>query len=623
MRQNGFSQLYTKIKDLLLYKTPTEPHRFVLGEGQDDTWEKSSPSPTALVKQQEQALTELHSFAQRLEAFMEEVKNILEAGNWEQTASDLKIKYEKFAKEFAQLSPIGLAYDNSQENPAKLTVKLNLSENEEVLSRIYNLPDNKDVVIRKFALPSQPETAAMAVFLEGLSDKKIINFIVLAPLMLLPRTGTAEHGQGVIETFINTYIPGNQVKLAATFEEIAIGINGGDTAVFIDGTEQALIIETKGWEHRSVGRPEIEPSVRGSQVAFVETMRVNTGLIRSLMRNSDLTTEILTVGRQSKTPCAVMYIKSIANPKLVAEVKRRLYGIVSDYVTDAGVLEQLIDDHPNIPMPVSLSTERPDRVAPHLSEGRIAIILEGSPFALVVPFSFISLFHSIDDYAFKPIPGTFMRILRIVGFLLATILPSLYLAISYFHQEALPTDLVLAIAAARERVPFPAIVEILMMELSFELIREAGTRIPGMLGSTIGIVGAIIIGQAAVAANIVSPIMVVIVAVTGLASFTITDYRLSFGIRLGRFGYLLLASTLGLVGVAAGIITSLILVCSMKSFGVPYLVPIAPKVTPGFDVVGRGSVYNQGMRPDELNPLNKKRQPNATRQWTKRPKNGR
>lgn len=623
MRQNGFSQLYAKIKDILLYKTPAEPHRFVLGEDQDDAWETSSPSPAALVKQQEQALAELRSFAQRLEAYMEETKNILEAGTWKQAASGLKIKYEQFVKEFAQLSPIGLAYDNSQEDPSKLTVKPNLSENEEVLSRIYNLPDNKDVIIRKFALPSQPETTAMAVFLEGLSDKNLINLIVLAPLMLLPGAGTAEQDKDVIETFINTYIPGNQVKVAATFEEVAIGVNSGDTAVFVDGTEQALIIETKGWEHRSVGRPEIEPSVRGSQVAFVETMRVNTGLIRSLMRNSDLTTEILTVGRQSKTPCAVMYIKSIANPELVAEVKRRLNDIVSDYVTDAGVLEQLIDDHPNIPMPVSLSTERPDRVAPHLSEGRIAIILEGSPFALVVPFSFISLFHSIDDYAFKPIPGTFMRMLRIVGFLLATILPSFYLAISYFHQEALPTDLILAIAAARERVPFPAIVEILMMELSFELIREAGTRIPGMLGSTIGIVGAIIIGQAAVAANIVSPIMVVIVAVTGLASFTITDYRLSFGIRLGRFGYLLLASTLGLVGVAAGIITSLILVCSMKSFGVPYLVPIAPKVTPGFDVVGRGPVYGQGMRPDELNPLNKKRQPNTSRQWTKRPKNGR
>lgn len=216
-----------------------------------------------------------------------------------------------------------------------------------------------------------------------------------------------------------------------------------------------------------------------------------------------------------------------------------------------------------------------------------------------------------------------MRILRIAGFLLATILPSLYLAISYFHQEALPTDLVLAIAAAHERVPFPAIVEILLMELSFELIREAGTRVPGLLGSTIGIVGAIIIGQAAVAANIVSPIMVVIVAVTGLASFTITDYRLSFGIRLGRFGYLVLAATLGLVGVAAGIITSLILVCSMKSFGVPYLVPVAPKVTPGFDIVGRGPVYSQGERPDELNTLNQKRQPAVTRQWMKRPRKGR
>lgn len=623
MSQNGFSKLYIKAKDILLYKTPKKSHRFVLGEGRDDTWEKSTVPPETLVKKQEQALSVLLSFSQQLETFIQETQHAIEAGEWERFGSDIKIKYDKFAKEFADLAPIVLAYDNAQDDPAHLTVKVSLSENEAVLSRLFNLPDNKDVVIRKISLPSKPETTAMAVFLEGLSDKKLINSFVLAPLMLIPREGMDQSGGGIIENFVKTYIPGNQVKVADTFEAITNGINTGDTVVFIDGSEQALIIETKGWEHRSVGKPEIEPSVRGSQMAFTETMRVNTGLVRSLMRNSDLTTEILTVGKQSKTPCAVMYVKSIANPELVAEVKRRIKGIVNDYVTDAGVLEQLVDDHPNIPMPVTLSTERPDRVAPHLSEGRIAIILEGNPFALVVPFSFISLFHSIDDYALKPIPGTFMRILRIAGFLLATILPSLYLAISYFHQEALPTDLVLAIAAARERVPFPALVEILLMELSFELIREAGTRIPGMLGSTIGIVGAIIVGQATVAANIVSPIMVVIVAVTGLASFTITDYRLSFGIRLGRFGYLLLAATMGLVGVAAGIITSLILVCSMKSFGVPYLVPVAPKVTPGFDIVGRGPVYSQGMRPDEINPLNKKRQPSVSRQWTKRPRNRR
>ncbi|SMD07832.1 spore germination protein [Sporomusa malonica] len=612
MGQNGFSKLYARIKNLLLYKPPTEPHRFVLGEGADDTWSKSTPSEaTAPLAAQERALTTLLSFSRQLEALIQKISQSLQAG--EQVSAELRMECDKLTREFAELSPITLAYDSAMDDPAELTVKISLFENEAVLSRLFNLPDNKDVVVRKFTLPSTPEIPAMAVFLEGLSDKKLINFMVLAPLMLLPKDRATTPGKDLVETLINTYIPGNQVKLATTYEEVASGINGGDTVVFVDGSAQAFIIETKGWEHRSVGKPEIEPSVRGSQMAFTETLRVNTGLIRSLMRNSDLTTEILTVGKQSKTPCAVMYLKSIANPDLVIEVKQRINGIVTDYVTDAGVLEQLIDDHPNIPMPMTLSTERPDRVAPHLSEGRVAILLEGSPFALVVPFSFISLFHSIDDYAFKPIPGTFMRVLRIAGLLLASILPSLYLAISYFHQEALPTDLLLAIAAARELVPFPAIVEVILMEISFELIREAGTRIPGMLGSTIGIVGAIIIGQAAVAANIVSPIMVVIVAVTGLASFTITDYRLSFGIRLARFGYLLLATMFGLVGVAAGIILSLILVCSMKSFGVPYLVPISPKVTPGFDIVVRGAAYSQETRPDELNTLDRKRQAKVSR----------
>jgi spore germination protein KA len=311
-----------------------------------------------------------------------------------------------------------------------------------------------------------------------------------------------------------------------------------------------------------------------------------------------------------------MYLRSLANPILVAEVKRRIKGITTDYIASIGMLEQFIEDHPSAPLPQMLATERPDRVAASLAEGRMALFLDGTPFGHILPVSLFSFFHSGDDWSMKASAGTFMRIIRWFGTLFALILLSLYLAISYYHPEALPTELILALAAARESVPFPAFFEILMMEFSFELIREAGIRVPGVLGSTIGIVGAIILGQAAVSANLVSPIMVVIIAITGLASFAIPDYRMAFALRILRFVFLLLAATLGLVGLALGMLVLSVILCSMKSFGVPYLVPIGPKTIANFDVIARGSVFQMESRPDELNTQDPTRQPAISRSWT-------
>jgi len=386
--------------------------------------------------------------------------------------------------------------------------------------------------------------------------------------------------------------------------------------LFLEGVNQAVLIETKGYEHRSVGKPEIEQSVRGSQVAFSEALRVNTGLIRTMMPSNDLVTEIFEIGDRIPTKCAIMYLKSVANPKLIGEIKRRILNIKTDYISDMGVLEQFIEDHPSIALPQMLSTERPDRTVAALSEGRVAILLNGTPFAHVVPVSFFTFFHSAEDFSLKLPIGSVTRLLRLIGTLLAVILPAVYLSIVYFHPEALPTEMILAIAGARERVPFPSVGELLLMEFAFELIREAGLRIPGLLGSTIGIVGAIILGQAAVSANLVSPVTVVVIALTGLASFTIPDYRLAAAGRLLRFVFVALAYMLGLVGVALGLLLVTAVLTNMKSFGVPYMVPIAPKTMAGLDVIIRGPVFRQEMRPDGLNTQDNRRQPHISRQWT-------
>lgn len=599
MGQNIFSKIYQQARKTLVYERPNGPARFVLDEPSNEGSAQTVSDERHGLAIAKSEIDRLLTFAYELQGLYEQAINQLLSDSDECGANNLALHYLELEKAFQRLSPVILAYDTSNKTENTAAIKFTLEENQHELNRIFTLTINKDIKIRQFLLSPETGVSAMIVFMEGLSDKKMVDMVILGPIMLAAGWAKTCAGDELAQHLLNT-LPGSQVKEANTFLEVEQAILSGNTVLFLDGVERAFIIETQGWEHRAVDRPAIEQSVRGNQAAFTETLRVNISLIRAAMKTSDLITEMVQVGTRTKTQCAVMYLKSVANSEIISEVKKRLNGVPVDYVTNAGMLEQLITDHPQIPIPQTLSTERPDRVTPHLSEGRVAILLDGSPFAIVVPFTFFGLYHSGEDYSMQQYVASFARVLRLFGTLLTTILPAAYLAISYYHQEAMPTELVLAIAGARERVPFPALAEVILMELSFELIREAGTRIPGMLGSTIGIVGAIIIGQAAVAANIVSPIMVVIVAVTGLASFAIPDYRMALGVRLTRFLYLFFAISMGLVGVAGGLLFTTLILCYMKSFGVPFMAPVAPKTIAGPDVVIRGPVDKQ-VRPDELN----------------------
>jgi spore germination protein KA len=513
-----------------------------------------------------------------------------------------------------EIGTVRLSYDTSSD-PISRVISVSLEENTRLLNTLYGSPENKDLVLRSFTIPGQKAKKCLLAYIDGLIDKKVIDTAILLPLMAFGHSSPDPAQENIAHTIANEYLPSNQAQVVSTINEVVQGVNGGDTALFIDGVSEAIMLDTRGMEHRTVGPPKLEQTVRGSQAAFVEVLRVNTGLIRGILQTSDLITEIIEVGNRVPVKCAVMYMKSLANDQLVQEVRRRIKGISVDFIPNLGTLEQFIEDHPSILFPQTLSTERPDRTAANIMEGRVAIIVDGAPFANIVPINFFAFFQTVEEFALKPPAGTFVRMLRLSGTLISIILPSVYLAISYFHQEALPTDMLMAIAGARERVPFPAIVEIILMEFSFELIREASIRVPGVLGSTIGIVGAIILGQAAVTANLVSPIMVVIIAITGLASYTIPDYRLAFALRLTRFGFLLLANFFGLVGVAAGMLLSTVMLCSMKSFGVPFMTPIAPKTIAGFDVVVKGPAFRQERRPDELNTKDVYRQSHISRKW--------
>jgi spore germination protein KA len=616
VEKSSLIKIVQLFKRVFVYQPPTEPSRFVLGEGSDDGRVEGAGATDGLMTSVDE-LEALIRFGRRLEATTAKTADALASGQWAGRGEAIQAECAALAKQWTELRPILLAYDTRAVNLAERPISTSLEENRKIIEILYGLPANKDVVMRHITLGTAPPLKATLVYMEGLADGKFVTLGILQPLMLLAGDRRELGGEDSLEQICAGLLPGSQVKRVGTFRDVQSGINSGDTVIFFDGEAEAVVAETKGWEHRSVGRPMTEQSIRGAQVSFTENLRVNTGLIRSMLRATDLVTELIPVGARTRMNCAVMYLESVASPKLVAEIKRRISKVDSDYINDSGHLEQFVEDRFILPLPQTLSTERPDRVAAHLAEGRVGIIVEGSPFALVVPATFFTFFHSGEDFSFQPAAANLLRFLRLFGTLISTILPGLYVALTYFHQEALPTELALAIAAAREEVPFPAWFEIFMMEVSFELIREAGVRIPGVLGSTIGIVGAIILGQAAVAARIVSPIIVILVAITGLASSIIPEFRMAFFARLSRFGLLLASVSMGLVGLATGLLTMTVALCSLKSFGVPYMVPIVPKTIPTLDIVTRGEVWRRERRPDALNPLDPSRQADPSRVWEK------
>ncbi|MCL6590433.1 MAG: spore germination protein [Firmicutes bacterium] len=489
-----------------------------------------------------------------------------------------------------------------------------LAKNRSILEHTFELPDNKDIVVREFQIPRLKKTA-LIIFIDGLTDRNTQNFAILQPLMLLePENLTVKDP---ILTVLGKMLPGHQIAKTKRLQSVIEGILDGSTALLIEGADEALIIETKGWDRRGVERPESEHVVRGPQEGFTETFRSNTASVRRYLKDPKLITEILRVGRRSSTQLAIMYIKDIANPKLVAEVKYRIQSISDtvDYVCETGMLEELLEDNPRSFFPQFFSSERPDRIAAFIREGNVGIIMANSPYSLIIPTNFSIFLHAAEDYYLRWPFSNFLRFIRTISIFIALMLPSLYIAVVNYHQEMIPTDLLLAITTSREAVPFPAIVEILFMELAFELIREAGVRIPSVIGPTIGIVGALILGQAAVAASIVSPILIIIIAITAISSFVVPNYNASFTIRILRFVFILLAGFLGFLGIAFGIFIMTLHMAQITNFGAPFLTPIAPYRPKNKDRIIRPQTYKQPYRPVYLRPLDWIRQAKTPRPW--------
>ncbi|WP_041484005.1 spore germination protein [Desulfitobacterium metallireducens] len=441
------------------------------------------------------------------------------------------------------------------------------------------LEKSSDIVFREFSLRAQEEIPCELVVVDGLIDKSILNDFILRVLMVdlqLDPDIKKLTQNNIIDNVLIRLAPANEIKKIDKMGEALDGILSGDAVLFFENLSEALVIGARGWASRAVSEPQIESSIRGPQEGFTETLRTNTSLLRRRIKHPSLRIVSLKLGDLTHTDVVVCYVDKIVNSDVLSEVLRRLSRIKVDGVVAGDSIEEMIEDSPYSSFPTVYHTERPDVITANLLEGRVAIMADGTPTALLVPITLSKLMQVNEDYYERAMIIILIRFVRYLGATVSVLAPSIYIAVTTFHQEILPTSLALSIAAGREGVPFPALGEALLMTLSLEILQEAGLRLPKPVGQTIGIVGALVIGDAAVKASLVSPLMVIVIGITAVASYTIPAYDLGIAVRLIRFPLMLLAGTMGFYGVGVGLYAGLIHVLSIRSFGVPYLSPIAP-----------------------------------------------
>ncbi len=433
-----------------------------------------------------------------------------------------------------------------------------------------------DLVIRELRTGAADKIRVLVAHIDGVVSREILGAQLVEQVINPARTWqSAQHAYRELR---DRLVFGTEVKESESLDEIMTLISDGNCALLVEGVQKALAMCVRDWEKRALDEPSSEPSVRGPKEGFIESVRVNTSLLRKRLKSNRLWTEHAKIGDISRTDVVIAYIQGKADPDLVAEVRKRISQIPVGSIIESGQLEEFIRDAPSSLFPTVLRTERPDKVTAALMEGRVSVLVDGSPFALIMPATFTMFLAASEDYYEQPIVSSFIRLLRYAAFLSSLVLPALYVSVTTFHQELLPTPLILSIAAQRDGVPFPAVGEALLMEVVFEVLREAGIRLPRVVGSAVSIIGALVLGDAAIRAGLVSPAMVVVVAGTGIASFTTPVFSIAIGIRLLRFVMILLAASLGLYGVVLGLLGVLIHLSALRSFGVPYLAPLAPVV---------------------------------------------
>jgi hypothetical protein len=481
-----------------------------------------------------------------------------------------------------------------------------LEFNEQLLKELFQ--NCSDILFR--AIKGNGKTKILLIYIDGLIDTKSLEADLIKPIMYegLPNGFTGVHSIG--EVIEQQQIAVSQVNHVDKVQDLVDGILKANVGILVEGEVKAILASLQGYEKRGVGEPQTEVTIRGPRDGFTENLRTNTALLRRRIRSTKLKMESFSVGELSQSDLVIAYIDGIAPTELLEEVRNRISRIQIDGLLGSEYLEEFIEDAPYSPFPQVQNTERPDILIGNLLEGRVAIIVDNSPFALIVPMTFWSGFHAVEDYYERFMYTTFIRFVRFILLLISLYLPSIYVALTTYHPKLIPTTLLISIAAAREGVPFPSLIEAFIMELMFEGLREAGIRLPKAVGSAVSIVGALVIGQAAVQAGIVSAPMVIVVATTGIASFAIPRYNFGLAFRMLRFLMLILAGCLGLYGIIIGFIALTIHLVNLRSYGVPYFTPVSPFSLKDFkDTLVRAPRWSFHIRPTLISEGNKTRIP--------------
>ncbi|KPV57520.1 membrane protein [Paenibacillus sp. A3] len=466
-------------------------------------------------------------------------------------------------------------------------VFMSIEDNKNYLEELFK--DCSDFVIREFRI--EQSLPAILFFVDGMAKTELVNE-TMKSLMIL------EGGEELIDNISDMTLPVSQIQKADNYADMLLSVLGGDTGLIVERNNKALLLGMRGMEKRSINEPDTESVVRGPREGFVENIRTNTSMIRRKLKTPHLKMKPMTLGRESNTNVVVTYLDDLADPSVVHEVVERLEKIKIDAVLESGYIEELIQDSTYSPFPQLQYTERPDVVAAALLQGRVGIMVDGTPFTLIVPFVFAEIMQASEDYYERYQVATLIRWLRYTFMVLSLLTPALYVAITTYHQDLLPTSLLLSVAAAREAIPFPAVVEALIMEVTFEALREAGIRLPKAIGSAVSILGALVVGQAAVQAGIVSAPMVIVVSLTGIASFTIPRFNGAIAVRMLRFPILIAASLFGMYGILIMIMLIMGHLANLRSFGIPYLSPIGPLSSGDLkDILFRAPWWAMGQRP--------------------------
>ncbi|MDF2681757.1 MAG: spore germination protein [Brevibacillus sp.] len=484
-------------------------------------------------------------------------------------------------------------------SPTLLSTRL--QDNLDTVTTLLGNPH--DLISRSFLIGNTQHTCAV-ICIDGLANSAMVQEQILSNIQLMISTAekmVPNEPDEILSLLYEEVLSVIEIKKVSNLTEMLDCVLYGDTALLVDGTNQAILIDSKGWKSRAVEEPVSEGLVRGPRDGFTEDIRDNTVRIRRRVKDYNLRFEGSIVGARSKTELIIAYIDNLVDKELLDEVKRRISTIDIDEVEESGFIEQWIEDDFLSPFPQVHNTERPDKVAASLFQGRVAILLDGTPMVLILPVTLGLLLHSPEDYYERWIVGTLARLLRYVAAFLAVFSPSFYIALVTFHPGLIPSDLAFSIAATRDGVPFPAFVESIMMVTTMELLQEAGLRLPKPIGQTVGIVGGLVIGDAAVSAGIVSPVMVIVVALTAIASFANPSYHLAIAFRMIRFFAMFAASIFGIYGVVLSLIVITIHLSNLTSIGYPYLSPFAPQMPRDWkDLILRAPITFLKSRPKSL-----------------------